>query len=92
MHMLKKWSEQHVYSEDDMTKYAGELWLTLQEFEKELKETEYALELENKHLKASYRTRVDGIRAQTSMRIEALESALVETKLRMARERERSEM
>ena len=75
-----------------MTKYAGELWLTAQEFEKELRETEFALELENKHLKRQFTTRVDGVRAQTSMRIEALESALIETKLKMARERERAEM
>lgn len=75
-----------------MSKYAGELWLTAQEFEKELRETEYALDIENKHLRAAYRTRIDGIRANTSMRIEALESALIETKLQLSRERERAEM
>ena len=40
----------------------------------------------------AFRTRVDGIRAQTSFRIEALESALIETKLKLQRERERSDM
>lgn len=50
------------------------------------------MELENKNLKIQYRTRVDGIRAQTSMRIEALEAALIETKLKLSRERERAEM
>lgn len=35
---------------------------------------------------------MDGIRAHTSMRIEVLESALIETKLRYKRERERAEM
>ena len=39
-----------------------------------------------------FRNRVDGVRAQTSMRIEALESALIETKLKLNRERERAEM
>ena len=38
-----------------------------------------------------YRCRVDGIRNHTSMRIEALESALIETKLKLHRERERAE-
>ena len=50
------------------------------------------MELENKTMKRAYRTRVDGIRAQTSFRIEALESALIETKLKLMRERERSDM
>ena len=50
-HMLTKWSNQQVYSDDDMTKYAGELWMSLQEFEKDMRETEFTLELENKHLK-----------------------------------------
>ena len=50
------------------------------------------MEAELKNLKIQYRTRVDGIRAHTSMRIEALESALIETKLRLNRERERAEM
>lgn len=73
-----------------MAIHAGELWKSLEEFEKDLKETEFALELENKHLRLQYRTRVDGVRAQTSMRIEALESALVEVKLRYGREREQA--
>ena len=50
------------------------------------------MELELKNLKIQYRTRVDGIRAQTSMKIEALEAALIETKLKLNRERERAEM
>jgi len=43
-------------------------------------------------MKEQFRCRVDGIRASTSFRIEALESALIETKLRLQRERERAEM
>ncbi len=50
------------------------------------------MEIELKNLKIQYRTRVDGIRSQTSMRIEALESALIETKIRYSREMERAQM
>ncbi len=50
------------------------------------------MEIELKNLKIQYRTRVDGIRSQTSMRIEALESALIETKIRYQREMERAQM
>ena len=42
--------------------------------------------------KQQYLTRIDGVRTQAAMRIEALESALIETKLRYKRELDRSEM
>ena len=90
--MLQKWSDEPVFSQEDLDAHRNELWLSLEEFEKYLREQETALELENKNLKIQYRTRVDGIRAQTSMRIEALESALIECKLRMSRDRERADM
>ena len=50
------------------------------------------MEAEIKSLKHQNRSRIDGLRAHTSMKIEALESALIETKLKMMRERERSDM
>ena len=50
------------------------------------------MEIELKNTKIQYRTRVDGLRAQASMWIEALESALIETKLKLQRERERADM
>ena len=37
-------------------------------------------------------TRIDGVRAQAANRIEALETALIETKLKYRRELDRSEM
>ena len=37
-------------------------------------------------------TRIDGVRAQAANRIEALETALIETKLKYRREIDRSEM
>ena len=66
--------------------------MSLENFEQFLKEQEFSMAIELKNAKIQYRTRVDGIRAQTSFRIEALESALIETKLRYQRERERAEM
>ena len=50
------------------------------------------MKLELELRKEQFQTRVDGIRAATSLRIEALESALIETKLKYQKERERAEM
>ena len=43
-------------------------------------------------VKFQYQSRTDGIRAHASLRIEALESALIETKLKYMNELERAEM
>lgn len=90
--MLTKWSEEPIFTTEDNEKFQKELWLSLAQFEQFLKEQNFGIELENKALKKSFRTRVDGIRAQTSFRIEALESALTEVKLKLMRERERADM
>ena len=41
------------------------------------------MEIELQNLKIANRTRIDGMRAQASFRIEALEAALIETKLKL---------
>ena len=65
--------------------------MSLKNFETFLREQEFGMEKELNFMKNQYRTRVDGIRAQTSLRIEALEAALTECKISMIRERERAE-
>lgn len=81
-----------MYSMEENARFSKELWMSLKEFEDFLKEQNFSMELENKNMKMAFRTRVDGIRAQASFRIEALESALIETKLKLQREQERSDM
>jgi len=49
-------------------------------------------EMEIMKKKSVYESRVDGVRKAAAFRIDALETALNETKLKLARERERSEM
>ena len=66
--------------------------MSLHAFEAHLKEQEFGMEAELKSVKLQFRNRVDGIRAQSSFRIEALEAALIETKLQKSREREQAEM
>ena len=50
------------------------------------------MQIELKLKKAAFVTRVDAIRNHASFRIQALESALVETKMKYKREAERAEM
>ena len=37
-HLLSKWSEEPVFSQEDLDSYRNELWISLEEFEKYLNE------------------------------------------------------
>ena len=62
-HMLAKWSDEPYYTQLDTDRHSRELWISLGEFEKFLKEQEFGMEIELKNSKIQYRTRVDGMRA-----------------------------
>ena len=83
---------EHVYTQEEMDAYANELWLTAERFQEQLEKEENAMRMELRLRTAQFNTRVDGIRAQASFKIEALESALIETKIKYQREMERAEM
>jgi hypothetical protein len=36
---LERWSNEDIITDDDMLKFANELWLTVEEFEKDLKDS-----------------------------------------------------
>ena len=38
--LLKEWADEDVYADEDMKKYTAELWVSLEEFEKQLKNEE----------------------------------------------------
>lgn len=50
-HLLAKWSEEPTYSQHDMANYRNELWMSLENFEKFLKEQEFAMAIELKNTK-----------------------------------------
>ena len=50
------------------------------------------MKIELKLRKAAFVTRVDAIRSHASFKIQALDSALIETKIKYKRETERAEM
>ena len=66
--------------------------MNIVEIEKFIKCQQTGLQIELKEKEKQYRCRVDGVRNHTQMQIAALESALIETKIKLARERERAEM
>mmetsp|Transcript_885 Transcript_885/g.1341 ORF Transcript_885/g.1341 Transcript_885/m.1341 type:complete len:170 (-) Transcript_885:1978-2487(-) len=90
--MMSKWSEEPMHTPDQLNKYMFEPIMSLQELEQFLRQQQTGLQMELAMKEKQYRCRIDGIRNHTSMRIEALESALIETKIKLSRERERAEM
>ena len=86
--LLKKMAEDSVYSNEQLKEYADELWMTAAQFEKELQEEKEAYRCEMEAKKFQFQARTDGIRAQTSFRIDALESAIIETKLKYMKQAE----
>ena len=75
-----------------LKEYAGEFWMTLRDFENHLSDRELGCEIELQKKTNAFNSRVDGIRKATSFRIEALESALAQTKMKYQREAERAQM
>ena len=91
-HMMQKWSDEPHHTPDQLNKYMFEPIMELEEIERYLKNQETGLQIELKEKEKQFRCRVDGVRNLAQMRIEALESALIETKISRARDCERAEM
>ena len=90
--VLQQLSDQPIHEPDKFSKYLIEPVMEWPQVEEWIKAQQTGLHMELEMKEKQYRCRVDGIRNHTSMRIEALESALIETKLKLSRERERAEM
>jgi len=89
--MLKKWhDDKGWFSQNDLRRYANELWVTKEKFEQQLKEQQTAMQIELKTKNAAFVSRVDSIRSNAAFRIQALETALIETKLKYRREAEQA--
>ena len=66
--------------------------MTFQNFDEMMQDREALLKQEIKLMNKRHRCRLEGIRNQAAMQIEALESALIETKIRYSRELDRVNM
>jgi hypothetical protein len=89
--MLYRWEDDGSwFNHADLKFYANELWVSKERFEQELKEQQTAMSIELRERKSAYIARVDSIRSNASFQIQALESALIETKMKAARDVERA--
>lgn len=93
--LVQKWHsdlKRSSTTEDEMKKFNNELGLSLQEFEIELRRMETGQRLEHKRMVRLYDGKMTQMQQKTSMRIEALESALLQTKIKTNREKEHLNM
>lgn len=70
-----------VYAPEEIIKYGNELPLTLQEYETMIKAEEKGYQMDLKRANKMNEFQMNRLKEVTLMRIEAYESALIETKL-----------
>ena len=68
-------------SQVSQQRHAKELWLSLEEFEKQLQDDRKSYEFEIESMKFNYQVRERGLREKCLLRIEGLELALNHCKL-----------
>lgn len=91
---MKKWGdEQNEYDDDySLKQYARTLWISLHQFETDLKNEQSGHDLQIQYLHANYRNQISDLKHKTSTYIECIETALYETKTKYQREIERYRM
>ena len=72
--------------------YAAEFWETAKEFEEALKQDYYKFDFEKVFMKQKHENQLASLRNKTALRIEALEAALNDSKLKYDAELERAQM
>ncbi|CAI2359557.1 unnamed protein product [Moneuplotes crassus] len=85
--MLHEWDNQDMCTKDEIMDYAHELWVTVGQFEKELKKSTKGHELELEKVKYTLRSRIEWIKYKSHLHISALEEAL-----RMTKEKKNTEI
>lgn len=79
---MQKWGEEPLETKVHFHTFATELWKTRSQFEKEIYKEEKGYEIMLRHMEDVFLTRTRGIRNQAGFRIQALETALIETKIK----------
>ncbi|CDW90671.1 UNKNOWN [Stylonychia lemnae] len=90
--LLDRWSKEDLKTEDEIQKFAGELWVTVSEFEKDLKESLKGHEIILAMKDHKYTTHIDWIKNKFGFYIDYYETTMNELKLRNNREMDRQMM
>lgn len=80
--MLDKWSNEELMTEEDLVKFAGELWLTVSEFEKDLQDSLKGHEILLSMKEYKYSSHIDWIKNKFGFYIDLYETTMNELKLR----------
>jgi hypothetical protein len=86
--MMNLWGKEEVWYDEDIAKWSTELWMSLQEFERNLKEEESGFKKYHELKMKQFNCQIQRYKNVCSMKIEQLESALIETKISLQRERD----
>ena len=79
---MSEWGNQKTYSKSQFKTYAGELWMSLEEFEEALRKEEKGFEIIHREITTQLEDKLERTIDKASFRIQALESALIDTKCR----------
>ena len=79
---MSEWGNQKTYSKLQFKTYAGELWMSLEEFEEALRKEEKGFEIIHREITTQLEDKLERTIDKASFRIQALESALIDTKCR----------
>ena len=83
--LLDRWDGEELHTEEGLVKFANELWVTVAEFEKDLKESMKGHELVLSMKEFRHQSHVDWIKNKFGFYIELYETTINELKLRQQR-------
>eukprot|EP00347_Sterkiella_histriomuscorum_P011047 403373953 len=87
--LLERWSREEPMTTEDLVKFAGEFWMTVQEFEKDLKESLKGHEMILSIKEYKYSSHIDWIKNKFGFYIDFYETTMNELKLKQMRDKER---
>ena len=87
--LLDRWSRDEPHTQEDIIKFASELWMTLAEYEKDLKESVKGHEIILAMKEYKYSTHLDWIKNKLGFYMDLYETVMNESKLRQRRDMER---
>lgn len=86
--LIELWSKEEIIDEKSNKEYTEALWLSLQEFEQQLRDEAKGHELAFKFQQKKYQAQVQRLKEVTSFQMDMLETVVAEAKVKYAQARE----